>query len=130
MTALKQISTEAKKIYAKGGTWKGAIKKASAHYRDKHAGKKSASAKRTRRKKVVGRVTVSESVVKRTFPGARVSNNSGVVSSASLISQLKQSYGQRIGTLESKKIFAGTKLEKRKIQKEINEIKAKLRKLC
>ena len=30
---LKKITTRAKQIYAKGGTWKGAIKKAGAEYR-------------------------------------------------------------------------------------------------
>src|SRR6202000_1717460 len=37
--ALKKITTRAKQIYKKGGTWKGAIKKAGAEYRGGKIGK-------------------------------------------------------------------------------------------
>lgn len=60
--ALKKITTAAKKLYKKGGTWKGAMKKASAAYRGgklKTKRRRSVGAVKKTRKRSVARRTSS-----------------------------------------------------------------------
>lgn len=120
---LKQITTKAKKIYKRGGTWKAAIKKAGAAFRAK---KKRAPAKR--RKKAVARKRIIHRVKKLHSAEGRAIKSLGSVSShlAAARSQLKE----QIGWAEAQKFAANKKSAKRKISKHIARLKTQFRKLC
>jgi len=119
--ALKKITTRAKQIYAKGGTWRGAIKKAGAEYR----GGKSLTRKKRRsgskRRKVTRRRKVAA-----VWPAAVASVN-GTISGH--LSQAKAMIADRIADKERQKFVTKLKRNKRKIQKEITELKKQYRKL-
>lgn len=139
---LKKITTRAKQIYKKGGTWKGAVKKAGAEYR---SGKKSKPKKKTRRKvggtlsggtrpasHAVGKVRRRKRRVGATLSDSpRPAGNAiGRVSTASLISHAKERIGKEIGRAEVSKFKAKKVTQKRKIAKRITALKSKYRKLC
>lgn len=141
--ALKKITTRAKQIYKKGGTWKGAIKKAGAEYR---AGKKKSPAKKSRRRVsgtlsggarpasyAVGRVKrkARRKVSGTLSGGARPASYAiGRVSASSLISRAKEKIGHEIGMAEVRKFRAVKKSAKKKVAKKIAALKSRYRKLC
>jgi hypothetical protein len=119
---LKKITTRAKQIYAKGGTWRGAIKKAGAEYRgSKHKTKKRVV--RNKRRKTSHRKKVG--VV---WPAAVAgSSMNGTISGH--LSQAKKMLAEKIGDKETQKFTTKLKRNKRKIQKEISSLKKQYRKL-
>lgn len=134
MSALKWITTEAKKIYKRGGTWKAAIKKAGAMYRGKKKSspvkkrkvgavrKKKAAPKRRRR--IAGKSVLSG--VKSTFQAAAI----GRLTASQHISKAKNKIGEQIATAELSKFKAPKKSAKNKIAKRIATLKSQYRKLC
>jgi len=130
---LKRITTRAKQIYAKGGTWKGAIKKAGAEYRGKRSTKKKRTGSRRKKKvgvvwpaAVAGNVTRSRSHTDKN----KITNNfqiGGTISGH--LSQAKAMIADRIANKERQKFVTKLKRNKRKIQKEISELKRQYRKL-
>jgi hypothetical protein len=130
MSALKKITTEAKKIFKKGGSWKAAIKAASAKYR---AGKISGP---TRKKKAAPKKKAAKrrAVVRKVkslhrAEGAAIKKLSGVTV-AHHISQAKTKLVNSIASAEARKFTAVKKSAKRKIAKSISALKSKYRKLC
>ena len=139
--ALKKITTRAKQIYKKGGTWKGAIKKAGAEYR---SGKKS----KPKRRRVSGTLSqgarpasyavgkVKKKHTRRRIAGtlsdgARPSSYAvGGLSAAHHIGKAKQKIGHEIANAELKKFQAKKKSLKNKIGKRITALKSRYRKLC
>jgi hypothetical protein len=139
--ALKKITTRAKQIYKKGGTWKTAIKKAGAEYR----GAKKKSAPKKKRRRVGGTLSDSPRPAgysvgrvkhkKRRRVGATLSDSprpAGYsIGSVSIhINHAKEILGEKIMAAELRKFKATTKRAKTKIQKTITELKSKYRKLC
>jgi hypothetical protein len=129
MSALKQIVTRAKQIYKKGGTWKGAIKKAGAEYRGKRrkspAKKRkvgSAPKKKSARKKIVRRVKALHKAE------GRAIKSLGSVSSH--LTSAKRLITNKIGEEETKKFKAKKEGAKKKIAKRIAELKSRYRKIC
>lgn len=141
MSALKQITTAAKAIYKKGGTWKTAIKKAGAMYRAK---KKKAPAKK--RRKVSGTLSAgsrpasySIGKVKRRKRriGATLSDSPrpagyaiGGLTASAHIAHAKKKIGEQIALAELSKFKAPKKSAKNKISKKITALKSRYRKLC
>jgi hypothetical protein len=132
--ALKKITTRAKQIYAKGGTWKAAIKKAGAEYRG------SKKKKPARKRRVSGTLSAGASNgvgrVKRRRKVSGIDSSfataafSGVKSTAHHIAAAKQTLAGEIGILEVKKFKAVKKSDKNKIAKKIAAKKTQYRKLC
>jgi hypothetical protein len=136
-SALKWITTRAKQIYKKGGTWKTAIKKAGAEYR---SGKKVSGTKKKRkpakRRAAVRRVKKLHRAegkaikqlrgVRSTFAAAAL----GRVTTSQLISSAKEKIGMEIGRAEVSKFRAAKKSAKKKIAKRIAALKTRFRKLC
>ncbi len=119
---LKKITTRAKQIYAKGGTWKGAIKKAGAEYRGSGLKTKKRSTRSKRRK------TTRRRKVGVVWPAAVAgSSMNGTISGH--LSQAKAMIADRIADKERQKFVTKMKRNKRKIQKEISELKRQYRKL-
>ena len=121
---LKKITTRAKQIYAKGGTWKGAIKKAGAEYR---GGKRSSTKKRRSVKRK--RVTTRRRKVAAVWPAAVAGSASMGGSISGHLSQAKAMIADRIADKERQKFVTKLKRNKRKIQKEIASLKRQYRKL-
>ena len=118
---LKKITTRAKQIYAKGGTWKGAIKKAGAEYRGSGKRKKRSAGskhKSTRRRKVAA-----------VWPAAVAGSGSMNGTISGHLSQAKAMIADKIADKERQKFVTKLKRNKRKIQKEISELKKQYRKL-
>ena len=120
---LKKITTRAKQIYAKGGTWKGAIKKAGAEYRGSglKTKKRSGGSKRrksTRRRKV--------GVV---WPAAVAGSATMNGTISGHLSQAKAMIADKIADKERQKFVTKLKRNKRKIAKEISQLKKQYRKL-
>jgi hypothetical protein len=128
---LKKITTRAKSIYKKGGTWKGAIKKAGAEYR---SGKKIGRVVRmkTKKRRKVGSARKRSTTVRRIkrlhSAEGRAIHSLGSVSHH--ISNAKKILEHEIGKLETQKFVAKKKATKRKISKRIAEKKSRFRKLC
>jgi hypothetical protein len=137
--ALKKITTRAKQIYKKGGTWKTAIKKAGAEYRgEKKKTKRRVSGTlsdsprpsgysigRVKKKRARRRVSGTLS------DGARPATYSiGGLSAAHHIGKAKLKIGEAIARAELRKFQAKKKSLKNKIGKGITALKAKYRKLC
>ena len=121
--ALKKITTRAKQIYAKGGTWRGAIKKAGAEYRGGKRTKTKKRVVRSKRRKITRRRKVAA-----VWPVAVGSASmSGTISGH--LSQAKAMIADRIADKERQKFVTKLKRNKRKIQKEIGELKRQYRKL-
>jgi len=119
---LKKITTRAKQIYAKGGTWRGAIKKAGAEYRGaKHKTKKrshGSKRRKTSHRKKVGVV----------WPAAVAgSSMNGTISGHT--SAIKKLILEQIGDLEKRKFSHRLKRDKKVFAKQIAELKRKYRKL-
>jgi hypothetical protein len=147
---LKQITTAAKKIYARGGTWKGAIKKAGAEYRAGKLGKiVHMKTKRKKSRRKIGRSTgvlYNSSGKNATMRAAAVSgrpyngmigggghdgDSGGMIGSINNhIKHAKKGLEHEIGKLETRKFIAKKKSVKKKIAKKIALIKSKFRKLC
>lgn len=131
-SALKQITTRAKAIYKKGGTWKAAIKKAGAEYR----GAKKAPAKRKaapkKRRRSVGAVVKRSTKVSPQGTSKRdvkfLAAVGGTGTLAHHTQKAKAIIAERIGWAEAAKMSAKTKTEKNKISKKITELKAQYRK--
>lgn len=138
---LKKITTRAKEIYKRGGTWGGALKKAGAEYR---GGKKNKSKKRRRVSGTlsqgarpssysIGRVKKKRRrrVSGTLSDGARPSTYSiGGLSAAHHIGKAKLKIGEAIARAELRKFQAKKKSLKNKIGRSITALKAKYRKLC
>lgn len=119
---LKRITTRAKQIYSRGGTWKGALKKAGVEFRGsgKKTKKRSAGTKRKKssRRKRVGVV----------WPAAvGGASMNGTISGH--LSQAKAMIADKIADKERQKFVTKLKRNKKKIQKEITELKKQYRKL-
>jgi hypothetical protein len=142
-STLKKITTRAKAIYKKGGTWKTAIKKAGAEYRAT-AKKKPARKKTAKRRKVsgtlsggakpasysVGKVKRRRKVSGTLSAGSSPSANAiGRVTTVQLINHAKKRIDKQIGEIYTKIFLAATKMEKRKLQKKLNAAKSKYKKL-
>jgi hypothetical protein len=143
-TALKKITTRAKQIYKKGGTWKTAIKKAGAEYRGSHK-KKSAPKKRrkvsgtlsagsrpasyavgkVRRRKKVG--SLSDSPRPAGFAVGRLHIPAGTPSTQ--IRAAISGYSEKIAETLVRQMKAKTKREKKRLQTIINRHKKSLRTL-
>lgn len=129
---LKKITTRAKQIYAKGGTWRGAIKKAGAEYRGTKKHRRSTT-KKHRRKKVGivwpagvgGNVTKSRSHTDKN----RITNNFQIGTISGHLSEAKKMIADKIAAKEVQKFTTKLKRNKRKIQKEISALKKQYRKL-
>lgn len=138
--ALKKITTRAKAIYKKGGTWKGAIKKAGVEYRGGKLGKVG-SAKKKRvgavKKKRVGAVKKKRvrsvrglpvrRVVGATSKGARKSRAVGSVAShkAAAKSIVKEQLAWNLlNQSQAKTVRSRKKLAKRtaKLKKELKAL--------
>src|SRR5277367_2702107 len=138
-STLKKITSAAKRIYARGGTWKGAIKKAGAEYRAGKLGKvvrMKTKRKKSRRRKV-GRATgvlynssgraataraaaISGRPYNGMIGGAGHGSDSGAMGSIPrTINHAKKMIAYKIGMEEMKKVTAKTKTAKRKISKKI-----------
>lgn len=120
MSLLKRITNRAKEIYKRGGTWKGALKKAGAELRGSRSTtkrRKSSSTKKRKHKKSVGVV----------FPSGVGSVSGGTISGH--MASAKKLIADRIGDLERQKFTTRLKVDKRKIQKRISELKRQYRKL-
>jgi hypothetical protein len=153
--ALKKITTRAKQIYKKGGTWKTAIKKAGAEYRSgrvkkrrKVSGTLSSGGsngvmglRRKKRRKVSG--TLSSSGSNGVMGVRRKKRRVGAVTSSLMsdaaisgltatqhLNKAKQKLDIIIGDLYTKIFKAKTKVAKRKLGKKMTELKSKYRKLC
>jgi hypothetical protein len=132
---LKAITTRAKIIRrSQGGSWKAALKKAGAEFRAKGSTKKrSGTRKRSTRKKVGivwpagvgGNVTKSRSHTDKN----RITNNFQIGTVAGHLSQAKKMIADKIADKERQKFITPLKRNKRKIQKEISELKKQYRKL-
>lgn len=121
---LKRITNRAKEIRRRsGGSWKAALKKAGSEFK----GMKSTPAKRrsVTRKKVRGVATVSKSHVDKN----KITNNFQIGSVASHISAAKKLIADKIADKERLKFLARLKSDKRRIGKEISELKKQYRKL-
>ncbi len=137
-SALKAITTRAKQIYKKGGTWKTAIKKAGAEYRGKKVGAKK-KRKPAQRGKVAGTLSASGSggIMRRPrrrkvagTMSAGASQGIMGLSAAHYISKAKEKLNHAIGLAYTRSFNAKTKMAKRKINKKLSELKSKYRKLC
>lgn len=128
-TALKKITTRAKQIYAKGGTWKVAIKKAGAEYR---TGKKKPAAKKRVTKKAPRRKTAKRKVAGVLSSASTLMQTAAIgrLTTPQLISHAKKRIDKTIGELYTKIFLAATKMEKRKLQKRLNAAKSKYKKLA
>jgi hypothetical protein len=130
MSALKKITTRAKQIFRKGGTWKAAIKKASAEYRSgkKISGTLSGNTSRTvtgvkkKRKAIVRRVKKLHHAEGREI--AKLGSVSHHLANAKKILEHK------IGVEEMRKFKAAKKSAKNKIAKKISVLKSQYRKVC
>jgi len=132
-TTLKKITGRAKAIYKKGGTWKGAIKKAGAEYRaGKISGvkKKRKPAKRKRvgavKRKSAPRKRVGTAPRKRKTPAPRKRAVGSVASHTAAAARLvkEQLAWNLLNISQAKK-----KVVKRKLQKKSAVLKRKLRAL-
>lgn len=123
MSALTQITTEAKKIRRKspGTSWKSAIKKASAKYRGKQRGKARPA---TPKKPKVKRVTTT----RRRVGDVRASVPTGTF--AQNIARAKSMVLHEISKLQARKLVASTKTEKKQLAKKIQIKLTVYRKLC
>lgn len=123
---LKKITARAKQLYKKGGTWRGAIKKAGAEYR---GGKKMSGTKKRKRAKTPKKRRAVVRRVKRLHKAeGRAIRSLGSV--ASHVSSAKRILETEIGRLETQKFTAKKKSTKKKIGKRIAEKKSRFRKLC
>lgn len=121
-SALRKITTEAKKIYKRGGSWKSAIKKAGAEYRSGKLGKvvhmktrrKRATAKRKRVIKKIHRLHRAEGKAIRKL--GSVENATAAALRNALVKKVKEKLA---GELLARDL-AKTKTEKRRITKQIN----------
>ncbi len=132
-SALKKITTRAKAIFKKGGSWKGAIKKASSEYRQgKIAGARKS--KTRKRKKAVGKVKHKRKRVGSASPHRdgidrkRVDISIGSV--AHHKSMAKKGLGHQLLSALKSREMATTKTARRKAQTRINKIKKEYRALC
>jgi hypothetical protein len=146
--ALKKITTRAKQIYKKGGTWATAIKKAGAEYRSK---KKKPAKKRRRvgslssgprpasysigkvkRRKKVGSMSTGPRPASYSVGSMSSGGPSGfsIGSVAHHITRAKDALEKQIGAAMTRIFKAKTKLAKRKLNKKLSELKTKYRKLC
>lgn len=134
MTALKWITTEAKKIkkqYPKRfKTWTEYVKQASAIYASKHKGK-SPVGKNKIAKKPVKSATKLHKDNKSHNVNIRVV--SGVKKFDADVARLKEAYKEKllskIGVLYTLKLVSSTKREKNSYQKDISKFQSELRKL-
>jgi hypothetical protein len=134
--ALKKITTRAKQIYKKGGTWKTAIKKAGAEYRGgkkvsgtkkKKSPKRKAAVRRVKRlHRAEGRAIKKLGGVASTFTAAAL----GGLTSSQLVSRAKEKIAIEIGKAEVSKFRATKARAKKKVAKRISALKSKYRKLC
>ena len=131
--SIKQITTRAKQIYKKGGTWQSAIKKAGAEYR----GKKRSGSKVSRKKKVSG--VKRKTTTRKKRVGAIRTNRDGVdrkrvnVTIGSVQhhkSALKSGIKSRIETKAGRRELAIKKNERKKLTREIAKLKKDYRALC
>jgi hypothetical protein len=149
-STLKKITTRAKQIYKKGGTWKTAIKKAGAEYRTGKLGsikskKRKSALKRVKKfhraegkaMKALGRRPRRRRIGSAYGSGEMNSTMSAAgsggimgMSAASHISYAKEKLHAKISALYGRIFSAKTKLAKRKLNKALSELKSKYRKLC
>lgn len=123
---LKKITAKAKKIYKRGGTWRGAIKKAGAEYRAGKLGKvvrmktkrRAATTKRKRTIKKIRRLHKAE--------GKAITRLGSI---AGIKSQLKKRLKEKLAKGMLSQYEARTKTAKRKISKRLTVIKKELKNL-
>ena len=131
---LKAITTKAKQLYKTGkfAKWTDAIKEASKHL---SKGKKVSGIKKAVKKKAVKKVTkkkaVKKAMPKNLHKDTKSHNvNIKVVSGISGIKKTALTHlNESFGKLSVKKMNERTKREKNKLQKELNEIKKKIKQI-
>lgn len=120
---LKKITAEAKRIYARGGTWRGAIKSAGVKYRAGKLGRvASGGGKKRKPAKRARRVGSHKPVIAAAFIRGRDTI-------AGFMSGAKKLLADRIASAERGKFLARTKRAKRVYGKQIAEYKRQYRKL-
>jgi hypothetical protein len=123
--ALKKITTRAKTIYKKGGTWKGAIKKAGVEYRAGKLGRvgKSGRKKVARKRKRVGATPARSAAVKkvRRLHKAEGRAMKALGSVNAHVNAAKSLLKNDIAQLETRRVIATTKKSIRHLNKMIAE---------
>jgi hypothetical protein len=122
--ALKKITAKAKAIYKKGGSWKGAIKKASAAYRAGKLGRvgKSGKKKTVKRKRVGATPKRSAAVRKvRRLHKAEGRAMKALGSVNAHVNAAKSLLKQDIAQLETRRVIATTKKSIRHLNRMIAE---------
>lgn len=125
-TALKQITTEAKKIFKRGGTWKGAIKKASVKYRKHHKKKIGKVVRMTpaKRKRTVKRI---RKLHKKEGKAIRALGSVESATAAALRSALVKKTKEQLAWALLARDQSKTKRGKREISKKISALKRYIR---
>ena len=129
---LKKITTEAKRIYKRGGTWAGAIEKAGAKYREGKIGKVVRMKTKNPRRKKKAATAKRKRIVKRIHVLHKKEGKAirALGSVSHHISHAKHLLAEQIGWAELHKFQAKTKRAKRKVGKKIADLKSRYRKLC
>lgn len=132
INALKKITKRATEIYARGGTYRGAMKQAAAEYRAEKKKKKTkvGYAPYTRKKmKEVTKVARKKKAARPSLTNKRAVSSVKIGSVSSIESHLKRRIAEQIGWYEATKMSAKTAKSKREVGKKIAALKTKYRKL-
>lgn len=124
-SALKKITIRAKQIFKKGGTWKTAIKKASAEYRAGH--KPKTVKKKAARKKTARRVSGIRKNADR-IDRKKVNVTIGSVSHHK--SQARKAIKNRIEQKAGRRELVIKVRDRKKLTKEIAKLKKEYRAMC
>jgi hypothetical protein len=124
--ALKKITTKAKKIYKRGGTWRQAIKKAGAEYRSGKLGK-VVRMKTRRRATTKKRKRIVKKIRRLHRAEGRAIRSLGTV--AGIKSQLKKRLKEKLAKGMLSHYEARTKPQKKRISKRLTVIKRELKNL-
>lgn len=124
--ALKKITTKAKKIYKRGGTWRGAIKKAGAEYRAGKLGK-VVRMKTKRRLTTKKRKTVIKKIRRLHKAEGKAITRLGSI--GSLKGQLRKRLKEKLANGLLSQYQAKTKTAKKRISKRLSVIKKELKNL-
>lgn len=141
-SALKKITTKAKALYKKGGSWKAAIKKASAAYRSgslgatkfiEHGEKKSTPAKKVYRVKRSAKGRFKGYSKVGLIPGTASMTTVNGISAGSIgamKSAIKANVKQKLANALLRKDLATTKRDKKRIGKDVTAYRRELKKYC
>lgn len=124
---LKKITAEAKRIYARGGTWRGAIKSAGVKYRAGKLGRVGSSVGKKRK--------LPKRIKPRKYSRVRIIGSQAAVVTggggtlAGHISEAKKILATRIANAERSKFLATKRSVKKQYAKQIAALKFQYRKL-